>query len=107
MHVKNVHDVACVDHRVHVIRHAMIASSSQLSVTHGRYRHNIFHDKPIHVSDARYVIFGPSISYRNFDASYILYYKSGKVVASYVGSKRIRHPSARIVRLEFRCQRFM
>lgn len=105
MHVKNVHDVACVDHRVHVIRHAMIASSSQLSVTHGRYRRNIFHDKPIHVSDARYVIFGPSISYRNFDASYILYYKC--LLYSYVGSKRIRDPSVRMVRLEFRCQRFM
>jgi hypothetical protein len=105
VHVKNVHDVACVDHRVHVIRHAMIASSSQLSVTHGRYRRNIFHDKPIHVSDARYVIFGPSISYRNFDASYILYYKC--LLYSYVGSKRIRDPSVRMVRLEFRCQRFM
>jgi hypothetical protein len=40
------------------------------------------------VHKARNASHGPSISYRTFDASYVIYFKLGKVVASHVGPKR-------------------
>jgi hypothetical protein len=55
--------------------------------SNGRYRRNISHARPIHVPKTRDVSVGSSISYRAFDASYMLYWKSGRVVASLVGPK--------------------
>jgi hypothetical protein len=77
--VKNVHNVHddCVDHVVHVVchdvysPHAMITSSSS-SFVHGRPRRNISHARSIYVPKARNASFGPSISYRTYDASYVL-----------------------------------
>jgi hypothetical protein len=65
----------------------MIVISSRSSVAHDRHRRNISHARPIHGPKARNASFGPSISYRNFDASYVLYCKPRKVVASNVGPK--------------------
>jgi hypothetical protein len=91
--VKNVRNETCVDRVYHVRHdvvyssHAMIACSSS-SFAHGRSRRNVSHDRSTHVPKARNASYGPSISYRMFDASYVLYCKSGKVVATNVGPKR-------------------
>jgi hypothetical protein len=93
-HVKNVRGVhdACVDHAIHVVchdvysPHAMIASSSSYFV-HGRPRRNISHARSVHVPKARNSSYGPFVSYHMFDASYVLYCKSGNVVPSHVGTK--------------------
>jgi hypothetical protein len=94
--VKNVQNVchnAYVDYDVYLVRHdvvyashAMVASFST-SVAHGRSRHNVSHVRSTHVLKARNASYGPSISYCTFDASYLLYCKYGKVVASCVRSK--------------------
>jgi hypothetical protein len=90
-HAKNVHHV-CANH-IHSAHHAtynahaMIVISSRSSVAHDRHRRNISHARPIHGPKARNASFGPSISYRNFDASYVLYCKLRKPVASNVGPK--------------------
>jgi hypothetical protein len=95
--VKNVHHAthydACIDHGLPTVchdvysPHAMITSSSS-SFAHGRSRPNVSHTRPISVPNTRNASHGPSISYRTFDASYVLYFKSVKVVASHVGPRR-------------------
>jgi hypothetical protein len=52
----------------------MIASSSSASFVHGksRSRHNASHVRSTHVSKDRNASYGPSFSYRTFDASYVL-----------------------------------
>jgi hypothetical protein len=89
----SVHDVAFIDHLVHVVRHAiysthpMVASSSTY-VAHGRPRCNIPHANNVNVPKKnKNASTGPCISYRMFDASYVLHCKSGKVVVSQVGPK--------------------
>jgi hypothetical protein len=81
---RNVHN-ASVDHamRHNVVyaSHAMI-TSSRSSYAHGRSRHNVSH-----VPKAKNASYGYSISYSTYDASYVLYFKSGKVVATNVGPK--------------------
>jgi hypothetical protein len=92
--VKNVHNAhnACVDHVVHAVHydiyssHAMIASTSS-SFAHDRSRQNVSYARSIHVPKARNASYSPSISYHTFDASYVLYCKSSKVVAANVGPK--------------------
>jgi hypothetical protein len=49
-------------------------------------RQNVHHVSS-HVLKVRNASYGHSVSHRTFDASYILYCKSGCVVASHVGSK--------------------
>jgi hypothetical protein len=68
--------------------HAMITSRSA-SFAHGRSRprHNVAHARSCNVPNARNTSHGPSISYRTFDDSYVLYCMSGKVVASHVGPR--------------------
>jgi hypothetical protein len=78
-------------HPVHVVSHAMIASSSRSSFVKAsqcRNRHNGHNDKFVNVSKRKNASNDPSISYCAFDASYVFYCKSGKVVASHVGPKR-------------------
>jgi hypothetical protein len=58
------------------------------SIAHGRGRRNVHNSRPINMPKTRNASHGPSISYRIIDAFYVLYCKSGKVVASNVGSKR-------------------
>jgi hypothetical protein len=83
----NFHHDACVDHAMIAMRHdaiyashAMIALSSA-SYAHGRSRtrqhghHNISHEPR-----TRNASHGPCMLYCTFDASYVLYCKSGKVV---------------------------
>jgi hypothetical protein len=67
----------------------MIASSSS-SYVHGRSRssRNVHHVIS-YVPKTRNASYGPSISYHTYDASYVLYCKSGQVIASHVGSKRV------------------
>jgi hypothetical protein len=105
----NVHD-ACVDHIAYHVHHdaiyalhAMIASSSRAYFSQDRSttRRNVFHARPIHVPNDRITSHGSSISYRAFDASYVLYYKAGRVVASNV------EPNHKNVRLAFGCQSHM
>jgi hypothetical protein len=106
-HVKNAHNVhhaphyahdACLDYDIPSVRHvhsdvcsthAMIASSNSVSHAHGRSRprHNVAHARSSNMPKAKNASYGPSILYRTFDASYVLYCKSGKVVASNVGPK--------------------
>jgi hypothetical protein len=64
--------------------HAMIASSSS-SHAHGRPRCHA----PIvsHLPTTRNASDGPSMLFRTFDASYVLYCKNDRVVASNVGPK--------------------
>jgi hypothetical protein len=54
-----------------------------------RHRHNDFHARHnvSHVHKTRNASQGHSISYSTYDVPYILYCKSGKVVASHVGHK--------------------
>ena len=99
--VKNVRNETCVDnivypmcHDVVYASHAMSVSSSSASFVHGksRTRHNDFHARIIHVPKVRNASHGHSISYSTYDASYVLYCKSGKVVASQV---RLRHKNGK------------
>jgi hypothetical protein len=95
--VKNAHNVhhdVCVDRAIPTMRHdaiyaphAMIASSSA-SYDHGssRTRRHAHHDVS-HMPRTRSASYGPSMLYCTFDASYVLYCKSGKVCASNVGPK--------------------
>jgi hypothetical protein len=94
-HVKNassnIHHDACVNHAMPTMHHdnvyssyAMTASSSS-SHTHGRPRcctHVVSH-----VPKDRNASHGPSMLFRTFDASYVLYCKNDKVVAFNVGPK--------------------
>jgi hypothetical protein len=88
----SIHDVACVDLFVYVVRHvvyvphAMIASSST-SFSHGRTRCNVHHVNNVNVPKKKIASTGLSISYCTFDAFYVPYCKSGKVVASHVGPR--------------------
>jgi hypothetical protein len=64
--------------------HAMIASSRSSHV-HGRSRsrrHSVSH-----APKSRNASHGPSIIFRTFDASYVLYCKNSRIVASNVGPK--------------------
>jgi hypothetical protein len=87
----NVHHDACVNRTMSAMRHnainssyAMIVSSSS-SHAHGRPR---CHAQVVsHVPTARNASHGPSMLYRTFDASFVLYCKSSKVCASNVGPK--------------------
>jgi hypothetical protein len=95
VHVKNascnVHHGACFDHAMPAMRHdvvyssyAMTASSSS-SHAYGRPRrhnHIVSHaPKDMNASD------GPSMLFRTFDASYVLYCNNDIVVACNVGPK--------------------
>jgi hypothetical protein len=89
-----IHDVVFVHHLVrtmhHVVysSHAMTASSSSTSFVHSRSRHNAHNARPINVPNIKKKSStSPSISYRTFDVSYVLYCKSSKVVVSHVGPK--------------------
>jgi hypothetical protein len=90
----NFHHDACNDHHVYPMRHAtafgshaLIASFSRFDA-HGRSRpsHNIHHVVS-HVLKTRKASHGPYVSYRTYDASYVIYCKPGRVVASNVGPK--------------------
>jgi hypothetical protein len=92
--VHPVHDVVFVHHPArnmhHVVysSHAMITSSSSTSFVHSRARNNAHNARPINVPKVKKnASTSPSISYRTFDASYVLYFKSDKVVVSHVGPK--------------------
>jgi hypothetical protein len=88
---RNIHHDACVDHAMPTMRHdivyssyAMTASSSS-SHAHGRPRHHTHV-----VSHAPRIEIHPMVLkmlFCTFDASYVLYRKNDKVVASNVGSK--------------------
>jgi hypothetical protein len=84
--VKNVRDVHhngddVMRHNDVYASHAMIASSSS-SNAHGRSRCNVSH-----VLKARNASYGNSISCSTYDGSYVLYCKSGRVVATNVRIK--------------------
>jgi hypothetical protein len=88
---RNVHHDVCVDHAMPAMRHdaiypsyAMTASSSS-SHAHGRPRRRIH--VVSHAPKDRNASHGPSMLFRTFDASYVLYCKNDKVVASNVGPK--------------------
>jgi hypothetical protein len=90
----NVHHDACIDHPIYHVRHdaafashTVIASFSS-SYDHGRIIHKKnFHHVISHVPKIRNESNGHYVTYRTFGASYVLYSKSGKVVASNVGPK--------------------
>jgi hypothetical protein len=67
--------------------HAMIVSSSSSHV-HGRSgpRHHMPHVVS-NMPKVRIASHGPSMLFRTFDASYVLYCKNNKIVASNVGPK--------------------
>jgi hypothetical protein len=89
----SVHDVAFIDHRVHVVCHAIYSphamiASSRTSFVNGKPRCNVHHAKNINVLKKKIASTGPFISYYHaIDVSYVIYCKSGKVVASHVGPK--------------------
>lgn len=70
--------------------HTIIAYSSSAYFAHGRSspRRNDSHARFFNVPKTSNASYGPSISYHVFDASYVLYCKSGKIVASHVGHRR-------------------
>jgi hypothetical protein len=89
--VRNVHHDACCDHAmpdVHLdaiyFAYAMTASSSS-SHAHGRSRHRTH--VVSHAPKDRNASYGPSMLFRTFYASYVLYYKNDRVVASHMGPK--------------------
>jgi hypothetical protein len=96
-HVKNAsyvaHHDACNDHAVLPLRyddfasHAMNAASSS-SHFHGRSRPrcHMFHVVS-NVPKVRVASHGPSMLFFTFDASYVLYCKNNRIVASNVGPK--------------------
>jgi hypothetical protein len=65
---------------------AMLPRSSHSSVAHGKRRQSVNNTKFVNVPKVN-VSNGFSISYPTFDASYVLYCTSSKVVASHVGPK--------------------
>jgi hypothetical protein len=77
--------------------HAIIASSSRSYFAHGRSRtrRNVHHVVSMNASHV------PSISYRTYDASYVLYCKSGMLLLL------LWNPKARMVKLAFRYQNLM
>jgi hypothetical protein len=88
---RNVHQDACVDHVMTAMHHdviysshAMIASSSSSHV-HGRPEHRIH--VVSHAPKYRNSSHGPSMLFCTFDASYVVYCKNDRVVASNVGPK--------------------
>jgi hypothetical protein len=93
-HVKNASHVAhhdgCNDHVVLPMRyddfatHAMIAASSSSHV-HGRSRprHHMSHVVS-NTPKVRIASHGPVMLFRTFDASYVLYCKNNRIVASNV-----------------------
>jgi hypothetical protein len=88
---RNIHHDDCFDNIMHAMRHdaiysshAMFASSSS-SHAHGRPR---CHARVVsHAPKARNAPYDPSMLFHTFDASYVLYYKNDRVIASNVGSK--------------------
>jgi hypothetical protein len=89
--VRNVQHDACVDHVMPSMHHdaiysshAMVTSSSS-SHAHGRPRRRAH--VVSHAPKDRNASHGPSILFRTFDASYVLYCKNDRVVASNVGPK--------------------
>ena len=84
---KNVHHDACNDrpmrHDDAFTPRIMIASSSG-SYAHSRSRHRC---RASHVPKDRNAYHGPSMLFRTFDASYVLYCKNDRIVASNVGPK--------------------
>jgi hypothetical protein len=65
----------------------MIASSSgSYAHSRSRPRHRASHDVS-HAPKDRNAYHGPSILFRTFDTSYVLYCKNNKIVASNVGPK--------------------
>jgi hypothetical protein len=91
---KNVHHEACNDCPVLPMRHdaafapcTMIASSSG-SHSHSRSRpsHHASHVVS-HAPKDRNAYHGPSMLFHTFDASYVLYCKNDRIVASNVGPK--------------------
>jgi hypothetical protein len=96
-HVKNAshnaHD-AHVDCVVPAMRHDdvyssyAITASSSSSYAHGRSRpRHHAHHVASHVPKNRNASYGHYVSYSTLEASYLLYYKLGRVVASHVGPK--------------------
>jgi hypothetical protein len=88
-HAKNVHKA----HPINIMHnaydpHTMISSSSRSSfakTSYGKNRHNIHNAKSINVPKNKNASTSTSISYRTFNASYVLTCKSGKIVATRVG----------------------
>jgi hypothetical protein len=93
-HIKNVHHDAYNDRPVLLTRHdavfaprTMIASSSD-SYAHSRSRPRRHTSHAIsHVPKDRNASHGPSMLFRTFDASYVLYCKNHRIIASNVGPK--------------------
>jgi hypothetical protein len=88
---RNIHHDVCIDHVMPAMRHgtiysshAMIASSSS-SHAHGRPRR---HTHVVsHALKYRNTSHGSTMLFRTFNASYVLYCKNDRVVASNVGPK--------------------
>jgi hypothetical protein len=85
-HIKNAQDVhldACNDCHVLPMRHdAAFTPLTMISSSSGSYSHST--NRPRH--HAYHVVsHGPSMLYRTFDASYVLYCKNDRIVASNVG----------------------
>jgi hypothetical protein len=88
---RNVHHDACFDRAMPAMRHYAIYSSHTMIVSsssshvHGRPRLHTY--VVSHAPKARNASHGPSMLFHTFDASYVLYCKDDKVVASNVGPK--------------------
>jgi hypothetical protein len=87
--IHNIHPSCANTHVANFVHnaytsHVMIAStscSSSARASH-RHKHHVTHAKKKNASN------GPSIAYHTFDASNVLYCKSGKIVATHVGPRR-------------------
>jgi hypothetical protein len=91
---RNIHHDACSDHLVlHMCHDVVFAPRTMIASPSGSYahhrnrpRHHASHVSS-HAPKNRNASHGPSILFHTIDASYVIYYKNDKIVATIVGPK--------------------
>jgi hypothetical protein len=91
---RNVHHDACIDHPILHTRHdAIFTPCTKIASSSGSYAHSRSRPRchtshvASHVPKNRNASHGPSILFRTIDASYVIYCKNYKIVATNVGPK--------------------